>query len=78
MTNTCRHLLNKCSTVKTRHESGNDRIQVFDSEGRFLRKWGVRGIGDGEFNQLEGVAIDSLDAINDDGYDEPLTGNSDN
>ena len=26
---------------------GNDRLQVFDPQGRFLRKWGIRGSGDG-------------------------------
>ena len=37
----------------------NDRIQVFDPQGRFLRKWGIRGSGDGEFSQPQGLAIDS-------------------
>ena len=36
----------------------NDRIQVFDQGGRFLRKWGESGSGDGEFNQPQDVAID--------------------
>ncbi|MEC9280731.1 MAG: 6-bladed beta-propeller, partial [Chloroflexota bacterium] len=40
-------------------EYGNDRIQVFDPQGRFLRKWGSEGNGDGEFSQPQGLAIDS-------------------
>ena len=37
----------------------NDRIQVFDPQGRFLRKWGVTGSGDGEFRWPQGLGIDS-------------------
>jgi len=40
-------------------DRGNHRIQVFDPQGRFLRKWGIRGSGDGEFSQPQGLAIDS-------------------
>ncbi|RUA32520.1 MAG: 6-bladed beta-propeller, partial [Chloroflexi bacterium] len=40
-------------------EYGNDRIQVFGRQGRFLRKWGREGNGDGEFSQPQGLAIDS-------------------
>ncbi|HIM49197.1 MAG TPA: 6-bladed beta-propeller, partial [Dehalococcoidia bacterium] len=40
-------------------EYGNDRIQVFDPQGRFLRKWESEGNGDGEFSQPQGLAIDS-------------------
>ena len=40
-------------------EYGNDRIQVFDPQARFLRKWGSEGNGDGEFSQPQGLAIDS-------------------
>ena len=36
----------------------NDRIQVFDPQGRFLRKWGEEGDGDGEFLHPIGLAID--------------------
>ena len=32
---------------------------VFDPQGRFLRKWGVTGSGDGEFSQPQDLAIDS-------------------
>ena len=34
----------------------NQRVTVFDSEGEFLRKWGIKGSGDGEFNGPAGVA----------------------
>ena len=36
----------------------NHRIQVFDPQGRFLRKWGTDGGGDGQFDGPEGLAID--------------------
>ncbi len=31
-------------------DSGNDRIQKFDSDGNFILKWGTHGSGDGEFD----------------------------
>jgi DNA-binding beta-propeller fold protein YncE len=31
-------------------DAGNDRIQVFDPEGHFMRMWGKSGSGEGEFN----------------------------
>jgi len=40
-------------------DSGNDRIQKFDSSGTFLDKWGSPGSGDGQFNSPRGVAVDS-------------------
>ena len=30
-------------------DSNNNRIQVFELDGRFIRKWGSRGSGDGQF-----------------------------
>ena len=27
----------------------NERVQVFDSQGQFLRRWGTEGSGDGQF-----------------------------
>ena len=35
------------------------RIQKFDSNGNFITKWGVRGSGNGQFNNPSGVAVDS-------------------
>ena len=39
-------------------DTGNHRIQKFDSEGNFLRKWGTLGSGDGQFGYPYGVAAD--------------------
>jgi tripartite motif-containing protein 71 len=36
---------------------GNSRIQVFDSEGQFLLKWGGEGMGDGQFYAAVGIAV---------------------
>ena len=35
------------------------QIQVFDSSGNFLRKWGSRGKGDGQFYYPQGISIDA-------------------
>lgn len=37
----------------------NDRIQKFDSNGKFLLKWGSWGIGPGQILNPEGIGIDS-------------------
>jgi len=37
----------------------NNRIQKFTSDGKFVRKWGTVGTGDGEFNEPHGVAVAS-------------------
>ncbi|GBC75861.1 Serine/threonine-protein kinase PknD [bacterium HR07] len=39
-------------------DSGNHRIQKFDSTGKFLGKWGTRGSGDGQFETPIGIALD--------------------
>jgi hypothetical protein len=39
-------------------ESDNNRVQVFNSGGQFLRKWGGYGTGNGQFREPAGVAID--------------------
>ena len=39
-------------------DSGNHRIQKFDANGRFIRKWGEYGSSDGQFNHPEWIAID--------------------
>ncbi|MBF0564727.1 MAG: hypothetical protein HQK89_05745 [Nitrospirae bacterium] len=36
-----------------------NRIQKFSSTGQFIAKWGSFGSGDGQFDQLEGIAVDS-------------------
>jgi RNA polymerase sigma factor (sigma-70 family) len=40
-------------------DTGNSRIQKFDSNGNPLMKWGSEGSGDGQFNYPHGIAIDS-------------------
>jgi DNA-binding beta-propeller fold protein YncE len=37
----------------------NNRVQKFDSRGRFLGKWGSQGSGDGQFVYPFGIAVDS-------------------
>ena len=39
-------------------DSLNDRVQVFDPDGAFLREWGEPGTADGQFDQLYGIAVD--------------------
>lgn len=39
-------------------DTGNHRVQVFDSNGRFLSAYGGRGSGDGQFQEPVGIAID--------------------
>ena len=39
----------------------NHRVSIFDTEGRFLGKWGERGDGDGQFNGPSGIDFDSED-----------------
>jgi sugar lactone lactonase YvrE len=41
----------------------NNRIQKFDSDGNFIRKWGSGGKGDGQFNALWGICVDSDDMV---------------
>lgn len=40
-------------------DPGNNRIQKFDSNGKFLFAWGKQGTGDGEFAVPAGVAVDA-------------------
>ena len=39
-------------------DTGNDRIQKFTSDGKFILKWGEEGNGDGEFDKLHDVYVD--------------------
>ena len=41
-------------------ERGNYRVQVFTSEGEFLRKWGSKGDGAGQFGILFAIAVDGV------------------
>lgn len=38
---------------------GNNRVVVFDKNGKFLRAWGKLGQGPGEFSQPHSIALDS-------------------
>ncbi len=40
-------------------DTWNDRIEVFDADGVFIRQWGKNGDGPGDFARPKGVAIDS-------------------
>lgn len=40
-------------------DTGNDRIQKFDSKGKFLKKWGKSGNNDGEFSQPYAISTDA-------------------
>ena len=40
-------------------DNGNHRIQKFDSEGRFVTKWGSFGSENGELSGPTGLAVDS-------------------
>lgn len=42
---------------------GNDRIVVFDRNGKFVRSWGKLGTRPGEFSQPHSVALDSRDRV---------------
>ncbi len=44
-------------------DSGNNRIQKFDSNGNFLSQWGSVGAGNGQFNDPENMAIDVSDNV---------------
>ena len=39
-------------------DTWNDRIEVFDADGVFIRTWGKNGDGPGEFARPKGIAID--------------------
>ena len=41
----------------------NNRIQVFDNQGKFLRKWGETGSGNGQFKAPAGIGVDKFDNI---------------
>ena len=39
-------------------DSGNNRLQVFTPDGKFVGKCGKAGSGEGEFNQPWGITLD--------------------
>lgn len=44
-------------------DTDNNRIQVFNPEGEFIRQWGEAGDGNGQFSSLWTIAIDGNDNI---------------
>jgi DNA-binding beta-propeller fold protein YncE len=44
-------------------DTGNNRVQVFDRDGKFLLKWGSQGFGDGQFNEPWGIAVGPEGAV---------------
>ena len=40
-------------------DQDNNRIQKFDSSGKFITKWGSYGNGDGQFHNPDGIEVDS-------------------
>jgi DNA-binding beta-propeller fold protein YncE len=44
---------------RRRHALGNARIMKFDRNGKFLKTWGKKGMGPGEFDVPHTVALDS-------------------
>jgi len=44
-------------------DTGNDRVQIFDSSGNFLLAFGTTGSADGQFNFPRGIALDSTGNI---------------
>jgi DNA-binding beta-propeller fold protein YncE len=38
---------------------GNARVAKFDKNGKFIKSWGSRGVGQGQFNTPHGIAIDA-------------------
>ena len=40
-------------------DSGNNRVEVFNSSGAFVSAWGKQGSGNGEFYTPSGIAVDS-------------------
>jgi tripartite motif-containing protein 71 len=44
-------------------DSGNHRIQKFNSSGSFITKWDSYGPGDGQFYSPYGFAVDSSDNV---------------
>ena len=39
-------------------DEAQQRIFIFDKQGKFLSKWGVKGTGDGQFDRPAGIAFD--------------------
>jgi sugar lactone lactonase YvrE len=44
-------------------DSGNSRVQKFDSEGNFLGKWGSQGAADDQFSKPVAITVDSTGSV---------------
>ena len=44
-------------------DTDNHRVQKFDSNGNFITEWGSYGSGDGQFNEIYGLAVDSPQTV---------------
>jgi tripartite motif-containing protein 71 len=44
-------------------DSGNYRVKKFDSEGRFIMQWGSPGQGDGQFETIGSIKVDSSGTV---------------
>ena len=42
---------------------GNARIAKYDPAGKWIKNWGKRGVGPGEFNVVHGIAIDAANNV---------------
>jgi 6-bladed beta-propeller protein len=42
---------------------GNARIAKFDKEGKFVKSWGKRGTGNGEFGNVHSIAVDAQGSV---------------
>jgi len=38
---------------------GNSRVAKFDKDGKFIRSWGFKGNGQGQFNDVRSIAVDA-------------------
>ncbi|MBF0241474.1 MAG: hypothetical protein HQK64_03240, partial [Desulfamplus sp.] len=41
----------------TTYSNNNDLIKKFDNAGNFIKQWGSQGSGDGQFNNIAGIAV---------------------
>ncbi len=42
---------------------GNARVAKFDKNGKFIKSWGSKGSGQGQFNSVRGIAIDAQGSV---------------
>ena len=44
-------------------DTENHRVQVFDTNGKFIAKWGSDGSGDGQFLSPMGIEVDTAGRV---------------